>query len=88
MRTIAISLVAAGSLGLMALGGRAIAGDRMPRARHATLADSALIAAGAARVAANRVWYGGTLQPVVVQAVAPQARTVAEKQACPRDPAN
>lgn len=88
MRTIAISLVAAGSLGLMALGGRAIAGDRMPRARHAAAADSALIAAGAARVAANRVWYGGTLQPVVVQAAAPGTGKVAPKQDCPHTEAN
>lgn len=81
MRTMAISLVAAGSLGLMALGGRAIASDRMPRARHRAAADSAVIAG--ATLAASRVWYGGTLAPFVVQATAPAAGKVAEKQACP-----
>ncbi|HTH63576.1 MAG TPA: hypothetical protein VL563_02755 [Gemmatimonadales bacterium] len=86
MRTIAISLVAAGSLGLMALGGRAIASDRMPRARHSAAADSAVDAS--ATLAASRVWYGGTLAPIVVQATAPAAGTVAQQQACPPNAAN
>jgi len=86
MRTVAISLVAAGSLGLMALGGRAIASDRMPRARHSAAADSALVAS--ASLAASRVWYGGTLAPIVVQATAPAAGKVAQKQACPPNEAN
>lgn len=86
MRTIAISLVAAGSLGLMALGGRAIASDRMPRARHGVAADSALLTSAAP--AASRVWYGGTLAPIVVQATAPVAGKVAQQQACPPNQAN
>lgn len=80
MRTIAISLVAAGSLGLMALGGGAIAADRMPRVRHNSTADSALIAS--APSAATRVWYGGTLAPIVVKADAPAGKA-ARKQDCP-----
>lgn len=86
MRTIAISLVAAGSLGLMALGGRAIASDRMPRARDGAPADSAHFTTAAP--AASRVWYGGTLAPIVVQATAPAVRKVAQKQACPPNEAN
>jgi hypothetical protein len=85
MRIIAISLVAAGSLGLMALGGRAIAGDRMPRIRHSARADSALIARAAAP-AADRVYYGGTLEPVVVQAA--QVGKTAQKQGCPQTEGN
>ena len=86
MRTIAISLVAAGSLGLMALGGRAIASDRMPRARHSAAADSAL--STSASPAASRVWYGGTLAPIIVEATAPAAGKVAQQQACPPNEAN
>lgn len=81
MRIIAISLVAAGSLGLMALGGRAIAADRMPRIRHSAKADSALSTPTSAP-AASRLYYGGTLAPVVVQADVAAAKT-AQKQACP-----
>lgn len=81
MRIIAISLVAAGSLGVMALGGRAIAADRMPRIRHSAGADSAIITPTAAPTA-NRVYYGGTLAPVVVRAEAPAGKA-AQKQACP-----
>ncbi len=86
MRTFAISLVAAGSLGLMALGGRVIAADRLPRARHSAAADSAL--ATRASLAASRVWYGGTLAPIVVQAPAPAAGKVAPQQGCPPNEAN
>ena len=81
MRTIGISLVAAGSLGLMALGGRAIAGDRTPRARHSAVADSALVASASAAEA--RIWYGGTLAPIVVQAAAPVTVQGAQKRPCP-----
>ena len=86
MRTIAMSLVATGSLGLMALGGRAIESDRMSRARHGAAADSAL--STRASLAASRVWYGGTLAPIVVQATAPAAGKVAQQQACPPNEAN
>lgn len=82
MRTIAITLVAAGSLGLMALGGGAIAADRMPRARHTVASDSALGASPSAEAA--RVWYGGTLAPIVVQAAAPAGKKLAQKAPCPQ----
>lgn len=89
MRILAITLVAAGSLGVMALGGRAISADRMPRARHGASADSAVEAS--ASPAANRVWYGGTLTPIVVEAVAPAkklAQKPAQKPECPQRGAN
>ncbi len=85
MRTLAITLVAAGSLGVMALGGRAIAADRMPRARLNASADTALAANPA--VAESRVWYGGTLPPIVVRATAPAGK-VAQKPACPPSEGN
>jgi hypothetical protein len=77
MRILAITLVAAGSLGVMALGGRAIAADRAPRARHSVAADSTTEAG-----APTRLWYGGTLATIQVQATAP-AVSAAKKQACP-----
>jgi hypothetical protein len=80
MRILAITLVAAGSLGVMALGGRAIAADRAPRARHSGAADSTTEASASAT--ATRLWYGGTLAPIQVQATAPAARA-AQKPACP-----
>jgi hypothetical protein len=78
MRILAITLAAAGSLGVMALGGRAIAADRGPRARHSSAADSTTVAP-----TATRLWYGGTLAPILVQATAPAARAAAQKPACP-----
>lgn len=83
MRTLAISLVVVGSLGAMALGGRAIEADRMPGAPHRVAADSAVLAS--ATPAANRVWYGGTLAPIRVQATAPAGTKLAQKSDCPRN---
>jgi hypothetical protein len=83
MRTITISLVVVGSLGLMALGGRAIAADRMPGAPHRVAADSSVLASAAP--VANRVWYGGTLAPILVQAAAPAGTRLAQKSDCPRN---
>jgi hypothetical protein len=80
MRILAITLVAAGSLGVMALGGRAIAADRAPRARHNVAADSTTEASASSP--ATRLWYGGTLAPIQVQAAAP-ASAAAQKPACP-----
>ena len=82
MRSSVIPLVIVGSLGIMALGGRAIAADRNTSGRHASRADSAAMVATPA--ALGRVWYGGTLTPVIVQAVTPQAKAVKRKAACPR----
>ncbi len=81
MRILAITLVAAGSLAVMALGGRAIAADRAPRARHSVAADSTTLAGTAP--AATRLWYGGTLAPIQVQATAPAGSKAAAKPACP-----
>ena len=81
MRILGITLVAAGSLGVMALGGSAIAADRAPRARHSVAADSTSLASAAP--AATRLWYGGTLAPIQVQATAPARSKAAEKPACP-----
>ena len=86
MRLLAISLVAAGSLGVMALGGRAIAADRMPGARHRGAAGSA-VAASAVPVD-KRVWYGGTMAPVVVQATGQAKAKIAQQAACPQTGAN
>ena len=86
MRTLAIILAAAGSLGAMALGGRAIAADRMPGARHRVAIDSA-VSATAAPVD-SRVWYGGTLAPIVVQATGHAGTKLAQKAACPEPGAN
>lgn len=82
MRSIAISLVIVGSLGIMALGGRAIAADRNSSGRHASRADSAAMVATSA--AKSRVWYGGTLAPVVVEAVTPDPKLANRQKApCP-----
>ncbi|HEY6223816.1 MAG TPA: hypothetical protein VIW26_08525 [Gemmatimonadales bacterium] len=86
MRTLAILLVAAGSFGAMALGGRAIAADRIPGARHRVAPDSA-VSASAAPVE-GRVWYGGTLAPIVVQATGHAGTRLAQKAACPQPGAN
>lgn len=81
MRILAITLVAAGSLAVMALGGGAIAADRAPRARHSVAADSSTGAHTSAT--ATRLWYGGTLAPIQVQAIAPTGVKAAKKPACP-----
>ena len=81
MRILAITLVAAGSLAVMALGGRAIVADRAPRVRHSVAADSTTVASAAPT--ATRLWYGGTLAPIQVQATAPAGIKVAQQPACP-----
>jgi hypothetical protein len=82
MRILAITLVAAGSLAVMALGGGAIAADRAPRARHSRVADSTTVAS--ASPTATRLWYGGTLAPIQVQATARAGIKAAQEPACPR----
>jgi hypothetical protein len=71
MRSIALSLGAACSLGAMALGGRAIAGDHTAHSYRVTPVDSGLIQPAGAST--ERVWYGGTLAPIVVVASGPEA---------------
>jgi hypothetical protein len=80
MRILAIALVAAGSLAAMALGGGAIAVDRAPRARHDTAAESTTVTV--ASPTATRLWYGGTLAPIQVQAKAPAGSKAAQKPGC------
>ena len=80
MRILAITLVAAGSLAAMALGGRAIADDRGLRARHSAAAESITVAG--VSPSATRLWYGGTLAPIQVQATAPAGKA-AQKADCP-----
>ena len=67
MRFLALSLGAVGSLGVVALGGRTIAADRTALARRAPIAEPAIAAPAVAPAvsAADRVWYGGTLAPIV-----------------------
>jgi len=71
MRSIALSLGAVCSLGVMALGGRAIAGDRTARSHRIPAADSGLVEP--AGPTGDRVWYGGTLAPIVVVAARPES---------------
>ena len=80
MRILAITLVAAGSLAAMALGGGAIAADRGPRARHSAAVESTTVTSTSPT--ATRLWYGGTLAPIQVQATAPAGKA-ARKADCP-----
>jgi hypothetical protein len=71
MRNIALSLGAVCSLGVMAVGGRAIAGDRTAHSHRVARVDAAVVEPAGSTV--DRVWYGGTLAPIVVVATAPDA---------------
>lgn len=71
MNNIALSLGAVFSLGVMALGGRAIAGDRTARSHRMTPVDAGLVEPAGPTV--DRVWYGGTLAPIVVVAAGPES---------------
>ncbi len=71
MRSIALSLGAVCSLGVMALGGRAIAGEQTARSHRVTPVDAGLVQPAGA--SADRVWFGGTLAPIVVVAAGPGA---------------
>ena len=64
MRTISLSLVAVLSLSIALAGGGAIAGERALHSRHlATEAESAQ----PDPVPMDRLYYGGTLAPIVVE---------------------
>jgi hypothetical protein len=80
MRFLALSLGAVGSLGVVALGGRTIAADRTALARAPVAAPA--IAAPAVS-AADRVWYGGTLAPIVVVADGPEQARAHAARDCP-----
>lgn len=81
MRFLALSLGAVGSLGVVALGGRTIAADRTAHMRSAPTAAPAVAAAAAP--AADRVWYGGTLAPIVVVADVPEQARAHAARDCP-----
>jgi hypothetical protein len=81
MRILALSLGAVGSLGVVALGGRTIAADRMAHARHTPIVNAAVTAPATAT--ADRVWYGGTLAPIVVVADAPEHARARTARDCP-----
>lgn len=81
MRFLALSLGAVGSLGVVALGGRTIAADRTAQVRRAPMMEPAVAAAAVS--ADDRVWYGGTLAPIVVVAQAPEHARVRMVRDCP-----
>jgi hypothetical protein len=68
MRTISLALVSILSLGVALAGGRAIAGERASHSRNSPLKTES---AQPSLVPAGRLWYGGTLAPILVEGVAP-----------------
>ena len=73
MRAIALSLAAVFNAGLILLASTAIASDRVATERRLAKADEMR----AAVVDHDRLWYGGVLAPIVVEATAPEGlRTV------------
>jgi hypothetical protein len=81
MRSIALSLGAVCSLGVMALGGRAIAGDRTAHTQQVASTDSGFVEP--AEMPVGRVWYGGTLAPINVVATSPEAPRAHRSRDCP-----
>jgi hypothetical protein len=81
MRGIALSLGAVCSLGVMALGSRAVGGDRPVHALRTNPVDSAAVQPAAS--ADDRVWYGGTLAPIVVVAQRPETPKTRLARDCP-----
>lgn len=79
MRGIALSLAAVSGLGVVLLGGGAIAGSRDDRAQPVTKASSV---APAPEAAAGPVWFGGTLAPIVVTAAPPKAAVARRTHDC------
>ena len=67
MRTMSLSLVSILSLGVALAGGRVIAGERASHARPAAKVEAVDPTLGTT----DRLWYGGTLAPIVVEGVAP-----------------
>lgn len=81
MRIMALSLGAVGSLGVVALGGRTIAADRAAHLSRAPIVEAAAPASDAGTV--DRVWYGGTLAPIVVVADRPERSRLHTARDCP-----
>lgn len=78
MRTMSLSLVSILSLGIALAGGRAIGGER---ASH-TPREVKVEAFKPALATTNRLWYGGTLAPIVVEGVAPVRLTTHAAPSC------
>lgn len=68
MRSTSFSLVTMLSLGVALAGGRAIAAER---ASHARLTSSMVETPKLLPTPTERLWYGGTLAPIVVEVTAP-----------------
>lgn len=75
LRNVSLSLGAVGCLGVLFLAGRAIAGRPGPE-------DTARDSAATAATPADRLWYGGTLAPIVVEAPSRAAKP-APAPSCP-----
>jgi len=73
MRGIALTIATVSSIGAVVLGDWAISAERADRLRRV---DAAVMAAAPA----DRLWYGGTLEPITVVARAPE-RAVARPTA-------
>ena len=85
MRLIALWLGVVGSVGAMALGSRAISEDRTASSGPSPIVHTSRADPAASSVA-DKVWYGGTLPPIVVVAERPQrirARVARAARDCP-----
>ena len=78
MRGIALSLAAVLSTGIAVAGGRATAADRVAHNRPVANPE-----ASPATSPAGRVWYGGTLQPIIVVATPPERSATRQAVSCP-----
>ena len=78
MRAIALSLAAVLSLGIAVAGGRATGADRA--AHNRLVVDPE---APSATSQAGRVWYGGTLPPIIVVATPPEKSATRQAVSCP-----
>ena len=77
MRGIALSLAAVLCLGVAVAGGRATAADRA--AHNRLVADPE----APSMSSAGRVWYGGTLPPIIVVATPPEKSATRQAVSCP-----
>jgi drug/metabolite transporter (DMT)-like permease len=77
MRGIVLSLAAVLSLGIAVAGGRATAADRA--AHNRTVVNPEV---PAATLPASRVWYGGTLPPIIVVATPPERSATRQAVSC------
>ena len=68
MRSMTLPVVTILSLSAALVGGRVIAAER---ASHPRLTASRVEAPKSAPVSAERLWYGGTLAPIVIEVTAP-----------------